>query len=114
METIKNYVVIDERYNRMDDDNFKAIPDQYKTLNIYMTYARADEAMHTMRGATSNYSVDDTLCVITDTVDGFMGDVKGKDRMLIIKWMFERFEDGFILDVETGEWSRFDEEEEDS
>ena len=108
MEAIKNYVVIDERYNWLDNTSFKAIPDQYKTLNIYITYGSADGAIHKMREATYDYSVDDSLRVIADTVDNFM-DVKDKDRMLIIKWMFEIFEDGYKFDIETGQWSELDE-----
>lgn len=109
MEAIKNYVVIDECYSWVDNENFKAIPDKYKTLNIYITYGRADGAIDKMREHyewTEDGSLADGLCVITDTVDGFMGGVKGKDRMLIIKWLFELFVDGYVLDVETGTYSK--------
>ena len=114
MEAIKNFVVIDDCYNWMDNENFKAIPDKYKTLNIYMTYGRADGGIEKMREHyewTEDGSVADSLCVITDTVDGFMDGVKGRDRMLIIKWLFDIFEDQYVLDVETGAYSKIVDEE---
>ena len=116
MEMFKNYVFRDTGLHWDDNENFKAIPDGYKSLRIYTTHARVEGAIEKMRDLNWQYSPDDTLSVIGEEVHEMCGwyddEAKDKNQELIIKWLFEMFEDGYIYDVETGEYSRLDDEEE--
>jgi hypothetical protein len=88
MEAIKNYVIIDDCYDWIKNEHYDAIPDKYKTLNLFILYGRVDGADNAMREDVGGYGPDDTLTTITDMLDNFCGEAKGKDRMLIIKWLF--------------------------
>ena len=125
----KHFVVKDTGHHWDDNENFKAIPDEYKTLRLYMTHARIEGAVENLRELNYKYTIDDTLDIIVKEVDdvcnwyGTIGTEedalyrsdcpeKEKNIQLIIKWLFEMFEDGSIYDVETREWSRSEDEEE--
>tara|TARA_R110002126_G_scaffold70129_1_gene176762 strand:- start:379 stop:666 length:288 start_codon:yes stop_codon:yes gene_type:complete len=90
----------------MDNENWEAIPDEYKTLNLYMTYGRVDGAIDKEREYTHNFTEEDTLSIIRSTVADFMDEAEGKDRLLIIRWLFCLFEEGEDIDLETGELCR--------
>jgi hypothetical protein len=112
MEAIKNYVIVDDCYDWIKNKHYDAIPEKYKTLNLFILYGRVDGADNALREDVCGYGPDDTLLTITDALDNFCGEAKGKDRMLIIKWLFSLCDDEVNFDIETGEWSRPDEEEE--
>ena len=116
MEAIKNYVVIDDCYSHLNNENFKAIPDKYKTLNIYMTHKYVDVVFDRMMnwGAMScGGDVEEYLDVISDAIVFHAIDVEGKDKMLISKWLFElSYYEDYVFDAETGEVSLREEEDE--
>jgi len=111
MEAIKNYVIVDDCYAWVKNEHYDAIPDKYKTINLFIIYGRVDGGVNALREYVGGYGPDDTLTTITEILDDFSY-AKDKDRMLIIKWLFSLCEDGINFDIETGEWSRPDDEEE--
>jgi len=111
MEAIKNYIIVDDCYAWVKNEHYDAIPDKWKTLNLFILYGRCDGADNEQRKQFTYYSPDDTLNIIMDNVGDF-SDAKDKDRMLIIKWLFSLCEDGINFDIETGELSRPDDEDE--
>jgi hypothetical protein len=95
----------------VNDENFIAIPDKYKGDSLYIIYERVYEAFRKYVEQYPSYSMDDTVCVICDIIDEYLT-VTGKDRMLIIKWLFCLLEPDMEFDIETGKCSNPNDEEE--
>jgi len=95
---MQNYVIKSDYYNWMNNKEFVAIPDKYKTLDLYILFGRCDGAviMHRKLGRQDN-----TRAIIIEMVNDWAFVHDEKDRMLMVKWLYSLID---FIDYDKEEW----------